>query len=81
MDRKIRRINPIAKALATNRRRRQMIESKKLYSRKDERDIFKEIEQESHIPDEEALNGNKDMLFKALECVEDLREPYLKERK
>jgi hypothetical protein len=53
MDRKIRRINPIAKALATNRRRTQMVESKKLYSRKDERDIFKEIEQESHIPDEE----------------------------
>ena len=30
-----------------------MVESKKLYSRKDEKDIFKEIEQESYIPDEE----------------------------
>ena len=33
-----------------------------------------------HCAIQEALNGNKDMLFKALECVEDLREPYLKER-
>tara|TARA_R100000781_G_C4049460_1_gene116969 strand:- start:325 stop:558 length:234 start_codon:yes stop_codon:yes gene_type:complete len=35
MDRKIRRINPIAKALATSRRRTQMVESKKRYNRKD----------------------------------------------
>ena len=27
------------------------------------------------------LNVDKDMLFQALEYVEDLREPYLKERK
>jgi len=34
-----------------------------------------------HCAIQEALNGDKDMLFKALECVEDLREPYLKERR